>query len=52
MNIKPALRMMVMEGLEMVPKFLHLSSTDGTTIMLPFSPYTFLLMPNMWHFSW
>ena len=43
---------MVMEGMAEVPKFLHLSSTAGTTIVSPFSSYTSLLMTNMWYFSW
>ena len=32
----------VMVGIEMVPKLLHLSSTAGTTIMLPFFPLCLL----------
>ena len=52
MNRKSDLRVMVMEGMEMVTKFLHLSSTSGTTTLSPFSPYVSLLMPITWNFSW
>ena len=52
LNIKSALRVIMMEGMAMVPKNLHLSSSTGATTLLPLSPYAFLLMPNMWHFSW
>ena len=52
MNIKSSLRVMVMERMAMVPKFLHLYSTSGTTIMSQFSHYASLLMPTMWNFSW
>ena len=38
MNRKPALRMMVMEGMEMMPMVLHISSTDGTKTLSPFLP--------------
>ena len=38
-----------MEGMSMVPRFLHISSTAGTKNLSPFSPYEFLLMTNMWH---
>ena len=52
MYIKSYLRVMVTKGVAIVPKFLHLSSSDGTTILSPFSPYVSLLMPTMWNFSW
>ena len=52
MNIKSDLRVMVIEVVEMVPKFFHLYSASGTAILLPFSPRASLIMPNMWHFSW
>ena len=54
MNRKSDLRVrvMVMEGMAMVPNILHLYSTSGTTILLIFSPYASLLMPTMWNFSW
>ena len=52
MNRKSAFRVMVMEGMAMVPSIYHLSSTAGTEIMLPFSPYESLLMSTMWNFSW
>ena len=52
MSRKLALRAMVMEGMAMVPNILHLFSTDGTTIMSPFSPYASFLMTTMWDFSW
>ena len=56
MNIKSALRVMVMvmvmEGMEMVPNILHISSTYGSTYMSPLSPYGSLIMPSMWHFGW
>ena len=52
MNIKSYLRVMVMERVIMVPNLLRISSTAGTTIMSPFYPYTSLLIPNMWNFSW
>ena len=52
MNRKSALRAMVMEGMAMLQKFLHLSSTAGTAPLLPFSTYASLLITNMWHFSW
>ena len=48
---KPALRVMVMEGLAMVPKFLHQYYTADTTTLSPFSTYSALLMPTMWQFS-
>ena len=51
MNRKPALRLMVMEGMEMVPNVFHLSSTDGNTTLFQFSPYASLIMPTMWNFS-
>ena len=51
LNIKSALRVMVMEGISMGTNLLHLSSTAGTTILSPFYPYASLIMPNMWHFS-
>ena len=44
MNRKSDLRVMVMEGMEMVTKFLHLSSTSGTTTLLTFSLYAYLLI--------
>ena len=52
MNRKLALRVMVIEGVEMVPKLLRLSSTVDTSIMLTFSHYASFLVPTMWHFSW
>ena len=52
MNRKSALKVMVMGGMEMVPKILYLYSTAGTTILSPFSPYASFLVPTMWHFSW
>ena len=36
---KSALKVMVTEGMSMVPNILHLSSTAGTTIMSTFSSY-------------
>ena len=51
MNIKSDLKSTLMEGAAMVPKLLHLSSTAGTKILLPFSTYTSFLMPIMWHFN-
>ena len=41
----------VTEGMETVANCSHLSSTDGATILLEFSPYASLLMPIMWKFS-
>ena len=52
MKIRSDIRVMLMEGVEMLPKFLHISSTSGTTTLLPFSPYASLLMPTMWNLSW
>ena len=52
MKIKSALRVMVMEGMAMVPKIFHISSTADTTILLSFSPYASLLMCTTWDFSW
>ena len=52
MNRKLYLRMMVMEGMAMVPKLLHIYSNAGTAILPPFYPYASLLMPTMWNFSW
>ena len=52
MNRKSALRVMVMEGMAMVPSIYDPYSTAVTTIMLPFSPYASLLMPTMWNFRW
>ena len=43
---------MVMEGMEMVPNILHLSSTAGNTIILKFYPFASLLITTMWNFSW
>ena len=51
MNRKSALRVMVMEGITMVPNIFRISSTDGTPILSPFSPYASLLVTNMWYFS-
>ena len=51
MNIKSVLRVMVMEGVEMVPKLLNISSTVGNTTLPPFYPYASLIMPTMWYFS-
>ena len=52
MNRKSSLVVIVMEGLEMVPKFLHLPSNAGTANLSPFSTYASLLMTNMWNFIW
>ena len=52
MSRKSAFRAIAMEGVEMAPKLLHLSSTASTEILSPFSPYVSLLIPTMWHFSW
>ena len=52
MNSQSVLRVLVMEGVEMMSKFLHLSSTAGTTTLSPFSSYASLLVPTMWNFSW
>ena len=49
---KSYLMVIVMEGVSMVPKFLHLYYTSVTTTLLPFSPYDSLFMPTMWNFSW
>ena len=46
MNSKPALRVVVMEGMEMVPTFLHLSFSVGDTTLSPLYPYASLLMPT------
>ena len=46
MNSKPDLRVVVMEGMAMVPKILHTSFTDGATSMYPLFPYAYLLMPT------
>ena len=43
---------MVIEGMAMLPKFLHLSSTAGTTTLPPLSLYASFLIPTMWYFSW
>ena len=51
LNRKPDLRLMVMERVAMDTKFLHIFPTSGTTIMSPFYPYAFFLMPTMSHFS-
>ena len=52
MNRKSSLGVMIMEGVSMVTKILHLSSTAGNTAMSPFNPYAYLIMPTMWNFSW
>ena len=52
MNRESALRVMVMEVMSMVTTHLHLYSTSGATYVLPLSPCTSFLMPNMWHFRW
>ena len=52
MNRKSALRVMVIEGIAMVPKFLHLYYTAGTTILSPFYYNASLLIPTMWSFIW
>ena len=41
-----------MEGVAMVTKIFHPSSTAGTTLLLPFSTYASFLMPTMWNLSW
>ena len=41
-----------MEEMAMAPKLLHISSTAGTKILSPISPYASMLMPTMWNFSW
>ena len=46
MNRKSALRVVVMEGMAMVPELLHLSFTAGATTLSPLSPYDSLLMPT------
>ena len=43
---------MVIEGMEILSKFLHIPSTDGTIKLSPLSPYASLVMPTMWYFSW
>ena len=50
MNIKLALRVMVIKGMSMVTNRVHISSTAGDTDMLPIYSYDSLLMPIMWHF--
>ena len=52
MNRKPDLRAMVIEGVAMVPDFLHLSFTAYNTTLSPFSPCEYFIMPTMWNFSW
>ena len=52
MNGKSDLRVMVMEVVAIVPKFLHIYSNTDTRILLPFSPYASLLMTTIWNFSW
>ena len=52
MNSKSVLMEMVMKVRAMVPEYLHLYCTAGTTTLSSFSPYTSLLMPTMWYFSW
>ena len=42
----------MIEGMVIVPKILHISSTAGTTTLSSFSPYASLLMPTMWNLSW
>ena len=49
MNRKSALKVIAMEGMVMIPKLLHISSTAGTKILSLFSPYSSLLIPTMWH---
>ena len=46
MNSKHALRVVVLKGVAMVPKNIHLYFTDGAATMSPFSPYASLLMPK------
>ena len=52
MNRKSDLRVMVMEGMEIMPKFFHIYSTYGATMLSPLSTYYSLLVPTMWHFGW
>ena len=52
MNNKSYLRVMVMEGVEMVPKLLNISSSSSATTLSQFSPYASLIIPTTWHFSW
>ena len=51
LNIKPDKKVMVMEGMEMMPKCLHLSSTSGSIPLLLLSSYASLLMTTMWNLS-
>ena len=46
MVIKPDLRVVVMEGMSMNPKYVLLSFTSSTTTLSPLSPYASLLMPT------
>ena len=47
MNHKSALRVMLMEGMTMVPNGLRLSSAAGTTTLSPLYSYATLLMPTV-----
>ena len=38
-----------MEGMEIVPIFLHIYSTASTTTLSPFYPHASLLIPTMWY---
>ena len=41
-----------MEGMTIVPIFLHLYSNAGTTTLSQFYTYASFLVPTMWNFSW
>ena len=45
-------KIIVIEGMAILPKMLHISSTSGDTTLSPLSLYASLLMPSMCHFSW
>ena len=47
MNRKSAVRVMMVEGMATVPKFLYLYYSADAKTALPFNPYSSLLMPIM-----
>ena len=52
LNIKSALRVVLIQVMATVPKFLHISSEAGCTTLSPFSHYASLLVHTMWYFRW
>ena len=52
MNSTLVLRIMVVEGMMMVPKCFRIYPTADSTTLSSLSPHSLLLAPTMWYFSW